>query len=249
MAVARVISEEKGIQHAVWYLLGASVRGVWALITDYYLILCAVSCRKPLIHVIGDSHVKTFTKHKPFVAHHIGAATAHNLKKKDSSTKSNEKLFDLIDRIRKNDIVILLFGEIDCRIHAYYQFMKNNERQTIGEILDMTISNYGEVIEQIRERGVKPCVCSVPPATAVGNEYNFPFYATPEMRSEITRMFNERLEGLCRKNGYTYIDVYSKVSSADGLMLQEYAADKIHLNSKALSHVKTELRGKLGINV
>jgi len=82
----------------------------------------------------------------------------------------------------------------------------------------------------------------------VGNEYNFPFYATPEMRCEITRMFNEKLEAFCEKNDYVYIDVYSKVCDENGLMLKEYAVDKIHLNSKALDFVRMEIHEKLGIS-
>lgn len=248
LAVARVISEGKGLHHAVWYVLCDSIKSLGGLIYSYYLLLYSRTRNKLLIHVIGDSHVKVFRRNLPFVAHHIGAATAYNLKKKNSAINSNEKLFNIISRIGKKDTVILAFGEIDCRIHAYYQFRKNDEKYTISEILDMTVSNYGEVIEQVRALGVNPCVYSVPPATMVGNEYNFPYYATPEMRGEITRMFNEKLKEFCKRNDYVYIDVYSKVCDEKGLMLKEYAADKIHLNSKALDFVKMEINEKLGIS-
>ncbi|MEE8471395.1 MAG: SGNH/GDSL hydrolase family protein [Dehalococcoidia bacterium] len=132
-------------------------------------------------------------------------------------------------------------------MHAYYQFRKNDEKQKISEILDLTLSNYGEVIDEIRRLGINPCVYSVPPTATVGNEYNFPFYATPELRCEITRIFNEKLRELCRQNDYTYIDVYSKASDENGMMLQEYAGDEIHLNSRAVDLVKMELSEKLGI--
>ena len=54
---------------------------------------------------------------------------------------------------------------------------------------------------------------------------------------------------LCRENGYTYVDIYSRVCDKDGLMLPEYAEDKVHLNSKAVNIAKAELRDKLGIAV
>ena len=41
----------------------------------------------------------------PFLAHHLGAATAYNLNKKNSSTKSNEQLFKVINKLGKRDIV------------------------------------------------------------------------------------------------------------------------------------------------
>jgi hypothetical protein len=249
LTVARVIATERGIHRSAWYLLTATVVGIARVINDMYLATYSALARKPLVHVIGDSHSKTFKGSRPFVVHHIGAATAHNLKKKNNSTKSNEKLFDEIDRIRGRDILLLVFGEIDCRIHAYYQFRKNEGEQTISQILDMTISNYGDVMREIRELGMAPCICSVAPATTVGNEYNFLFYASPEVRCEITRMFNEKLAVFCRENGYTYIDIYSRVCDESGLMLPEYAEDKIHLNSRAVSIAKAELRDKLGIAV
>lgn len=249
LTVARVIAGEKGIPRSAWYVLGAGVEGFAWLIVDTGLVLYSTASRKPLVHMIGDSHSKTFRRKLPFVVHHIGAATAHNLKKKDNSTKSNEKLFDTLDRIRKKDVVVLLFGELDCRIHAYRQFRKNEERQTMGQILDLTISNYGEVISQIKDLGMSPCICSVAPATTVGNEHNFPFYASPEVRCEITRTFNGKLEGLCRDNGYVYLDVCTKVCDENGVVLPEYLADDTHLNSDAVNVMRTELSAKLGIRI
>ncbi len=249
LTVARVIAGEQGIHRSVWYVLGAGIEGFAWLIVDIGLVLYSTASRKPLVHVIGDSHSKTFRRKLPFVVHHIGAATAHNLKKKDNSTKSNEKLFDACDKIRKKDVVVLLFGEIDCRIHAYYQFRKNEERQTISQILDMTISNYGEVIGQIRDLGMSPCICSVAPSTAVDNEYNFPFYASPEVRCEITRAFNGKLEEFCRDKGFVYLDVYTKVCDENGVILPEYLADDIHLNGHAVNIMKAELSDKLGIRI
>jgi hypothetical protein len=249
LIVARVIASERGVHRSAWYLLSATAVGIARLINDACLALYSAAARKPLVHVIGDSHSKTFKGNRPFVVHHIGAATAHNLKKKNNSTKSNEKLFDEIERIRRKDVVVLVFGEIDCRIHAYYQFRKNEGEQTISHILDLTVSNYGDVLQEIRELGLSPCICSVAPATTAGNEYNFPYYATPELRCEITRMFNEKLAAFCRENDYVYIDVYSNVCDENGLMLPEYAGDDIHLNTEAVSIARAELREKLGVNI
>jgi hypothetical protein len=222
--------------------LGASV-------VDAYTVLYAKLLNKPLIHVIGDSHVVPFRGSMPFLVHHLGAATAYNLNKKNSSTKSNEKLFKVIDKLSRKDIVMLSFGEIDCRIHIYYQHKKNNERHSISELIDRTISNYGEVMAQLRERGVNFCVYCVSPAANVGNEYKYPFYGTAEIRSQINRMFNEKLGAFCRSNGYKFIDIYDRVSDKDGLMLKEYAGDDIHLNRKAVRLVRGELRDKMGIDV
>ncbi len=220
-----------------------------ASLVDAYTVIFARLLDKPLVHVIGDSHVVPFRGSMPFLAHHLGAATAYNLNKKSSTTKSNEKLFKVIDKLGKKDIVMLSFGEIDCRIHIYYQYKKSNERHSISELTDRTISNYGEVTAQLKQRGVNFCVYCVSPATNVGNEYKYPFYGTVEVRSQINRMFNEKLKTFCEKNGYPFIDIYDRVADKDGLMLKEYASDEIHLNKKAVRLVRKELRDKMGIDV
>lgn len=190
-----------------------------------------------------------FKGYKPFIIHHLGAATAFNLIKKDSNTESNKQLFQIIRRISKKDIVLLTFGEIDCRIHTYYQFKKNNEKYSLDEIIDKTVSNYGAISHQIREKGIKLCICSVSPTTTVGNEYNVPFYASPEIRSHITRKFNEKLQEFCTIHQYPYINIYPKVSDENGIMLKEYAGDQIHLNNKVIPIVRKELNEIIGITV
>ncbi len=220
-----------------------------ASLVDAYTVLYVRLLNKPLIHVIGDSHVVPFRGSMPFLAHHLGAATAYNLIKKNSTTKSSEKLFKVIEKLGKKDIVMLSFGEIDCRIHIYYQHKKGNEADSISELIDRTIANYGEVMAQLKQRGVNFCVYCVSPATNVDNEYKYPFYGTAEVRSRINRMFNEKLGAFCQSKGYKFVDIYDRVADKDGLMLKEYAGDDIHLNKKAVGLVRSELRDKMGIDM
>lgn len=218
------------------------IRSLWI---DFYALIL----NKSVIHVIGDSHADVFRGSMPFQAHRLGAATAYNLIKKSNSTNSNEQLFNVIDKVRKKDIVMLCFGEIDCRIHIYYQHKKSNEKYSIGELIDRTILNYGQVMAQLKDLGVDFCVYCVSPATKVGNQYNYPFYGAPDVRSEITRTYNERLKVFCESNGYRFIDIYEKVSDKDGFMLQEYALDAIHLNKRVVSLVRAEIKRKFAASV
>jgi len=254
--MARAVSKEKGRPYFYIYIILSAISPIKngltnfrVFLVDAFTVLYARALNKPLIHVIGDSHVVPFLGSMPFLAHHLGAATAYNLNRKNSTTKSNEQLFKVIDKLGKKDIVMLCFGEIDCRIHIYYQHKKSNEKYSIGELIDRTISNYGQVMAQLKERRVNFCVYCVSPATKVGNEYKYPFYGTPEIRSLINRMFNEKLRAFCEKKGYAFIDIYDRVADKDGLMLKEYSGDEIHLNKKAVGLVRAEIRTKLGINV
>ncbi len=254
--MAKEVSKEKGRHYFVIYIMlwvispiQNGLRSFSVFLVDSFTVLYARALSKPLVHVIGDSHVIPFRGNMPFLAHHLGAATAYNLIKKDSSTRANEKLFNIVGKLGQKDKVILLFGEIDCRIHIYYQHKKSEGKLPIDELIDRTISNYGEVMAQLKQRGVSFCVHSISPATEVGNEYKYPFYGTPGIRSRINRMFNEKLKLFCDKNGYIFIDIYERVADKNGLMLKEYAGDDIHLNKKAVKLVRLELRDKLGVQL
>lgn len=254
--MAKEVSKEKGRHYFFIYIILWAIssirnglRNLWIFLVDSFTVLYARTLGKPLIHVVGDSHVTPFRGSMPFLVHHLGATTAHNLNKRNSTTNSHEKMSRVIEKVGEKDIVMLCFGEIDCRIHIYYQHKKSNEKHSINELIDRTISNYGHVMAQLKECGTNFCVYCVSPATKVENEYKYPFYGTPEIRTQINRTFNARLRAFCETNGYKFIDIYDKVADKDGLMLQEYAGDEIHLNKKAVALVRAELKEKLGIDI
>lgn len=198
---------------------------------------------KPLIHVIGDSHVHAFEGNRLFYVHHIGMPTAYNLKNKDSTTNSNKKLFAIINKLNtKLDRVIMVFGEIDCRIHIYNQYKKSNKKVTLSKLIERTISSYGEVLDQLACKGVTFFVCSVPPAAKQKNVYKYPHSAPPKIRSRINKEFNEKLKKFCRNRGYGYIDIYQKVHDKNGFILKKYSVDEIHLNYKIQKFVEKWLK-------
>lgn len=240
---SKEISRKEGIYYLIWYGLEKIMSCVKIDLYDkchfLFWFLYSRLLNKPLIHVIGDSHTGSFKRSKLFVVHYIGPATAYNLKKNKSTTNSKKKLFTIIDKIkRKRDFVMLVFGEIDCRIHIYNQYKKNNGRLTIIELIDKTISNYGYVLEQLNHMGITFFIYGISPASKQGNVYGYPFYAPAEIRSEIYREFNERLKKFCKKNGYRYMDIYLKVSDKNGFTLEEYANGDVHLNSKVKKFVR-----------
>jgi len=204
---------------------------------------------KSLLHVIGDSHAISFEGDPLFVWHHLGPATAHNLKNKNSKTGSNIKLFTIINNlISKKDIVILNFGEIDCRIHIYYQYHKNKKKISISKLIENTISNYGEVLNKVKKKNINFFVLSIAPASNQDNFYDYPFYGSKEIRSKIHKEFNEKLKRYCKIKNYNFIDIYPKVSDKKGLILKKYKRDEIHLNKNILPLVKKELR-EHGVNL
>ncbi len=234
----------KRLRSASMRLLGDAQR-VWISLSDglYHLFLTARSrmLGKRLIHVIGDSHARSFRR-SGFVVHHIGPATAYNLCKENSSTRAGAKLFSLAQHIRRSrGIIVLTFGEIDCRIHIYYQYCKQGHCRSLEELIDRTVEAYGTALNRLAEQGVTFFVCGVTPTARQDNRYGYPAYGSPEIRSHITRSFNTRLRAFCRDHDYPFLDIYSATSDDRGFIAREYDADGVHLNRKLAGLVTTLL--------
>jgi hypothetical protein len=192
--------------------------------------------RKPAVHVIGDSHTGIFRRKKPFIVHWLGPATAHNLKSPKSTTMSYKKLKGILNHlIAEGDMVLLLFGEVDCRIHIYNRYVLSGGSRTLEEVVDDTVNRYGEVLDEINKMGIDFHVGCVTPGGTEGNVFGVPNYPPPEMRPVINRVFNERLQHYCCAHGYSFIDVYSAVVDEEGFIKTEYRSqDGTHLNDKGV---------------
>ncbi|MBE0481467.1 MAG: SGNH/GDSL hydrolase family protein [Dehalococcoidia bacterium] len=249
LTIARAILKTRGPGAAFWYLTGYRIKRIGRPLLEACFIIEARLRQRPVIHAIGDSHVKTYRGKRPFVVHHLGAATAHNLANASSTTGSNRKLLRALEVVSPRDAVLLLAGEIDCRIHIYYQFMKRGESKSLDDLVEETVINYGRVLEMLRDKGFRFAVHGVPPATKARNEYRYPFYATPEAHSRISSSFNAKMRSYCEERGYAYIDVHSRCSDSDGFMMPEYAADEIHLNRRVVDFVRAEIEAKLGLGI
>ncbi|HOW27906.1 MAG TPA: SGNH/GDSL hydrolase family protein [Elusimicrobiota bacterium] len=196
-----------------------------------YWTVYSILFQKPLLYAIGDSHVLTFKRCPRFIVYHLGPATAHNLGKPGNTTRSRERLFDLLRRLnRRNGLIMLMFGEIDCRIHFYNQYMKHEKKHPLSQFIDDTISKYMGVLGEVQQLGIDFFVCGIPPAGRQGNAYGYIHYADPQTRSLIYREFNEKLEHACAGRGIRYLNIYSKTAGPDGFTRAEYLSDDdVHL--------------------
>lgn len=192
----------------------------------------------PTIHVIGDSHTGLFSGSSLFTVHHIGPATAYNLGKENSSNKSLDKLLAVLNNIEKTSVVLLVFGEIDCRIHIYRQYKKNQEINSISELIDKTILNYGMTISEFKKRRYNLAIVGIVPVGTEENIYGYDYYASREIRSKIYREFNLKLRSFCIYSNLKYLDIYGATSDDMGYMLPEYTDDGVHLNSKILPFIE-----------
>ena len=197
------------------------------------------------VHVIGDSHTLAF-QDCILKVHYIGAVTAYNLVNENSSSKGREKLFKVINSLKKGEIVLLVFGEIDVRIHIYNQYMKKKKKISIEKLVNNVVRNYGQVIEEIKEKDLRVCVYNIVPPGPLGNIYHYPHYAKWELRLKITQMMNKQLQDFCRKNGIFFVDIFDQVInqekvSGTSFRKGEYIFDDVHLNDQVTKLVITAL--------
>src|SRR4030065_332176 len=177
----------------------------WLCLYNIGLVLKAKLFNRAIIHVIGDSHVRPFVFRNPFLVHHISQATAYNLNKENSFSQSKRYLNSFLPKInRKRDVVLLVFGEIDARVHIYYQYAKRGGKLSIEELVDVTVERYGETIKRLQRDGFAVCVHGIPPAARKNFVSDLPFLGTPEQRSDICSMFSNKLGEFCQQNGIPY---------------------------------------------
>jgi hypothetical protein len=211
----------------------------WLCLYNIGLVLRAKSFNRAIIHVIGDSHAKPFVFRSPFLVHHISQATAYNLDKDDSFSQSKGYLNSFLPEVNKDrDVLLLVFGEIDARVHIYSQYRKNNGKISIERIIEATAGKYGETIRRLKDDGFAVCVHGIPPAARENFVSSLPFLGTPKQRSGISSMFNKKLGEFCRQNSIPYIDVQSVSADENGFMKKQYVAGGVHLNGKIVPFVK-----------
>lgn len=219
--------------------------------------------RTPCIYVLGDSHVGPFLKRsppwalfttskrsvtgRPFIVHWLGPATAFNLPNPRSTTRANERVLNIMRYlVRDDDIVFLIFGEIDCRAHIYDQYVRHGRQISMIELIDRTIDQYGLMLRRLESMVINFYVISVAPGVRQGNLFHLPNDPPPEKRSWINRTFIERLSSYCKREGYKFIDVYSHVVDDEGFVPAQYESkDSSHLNADAIKFFEERLENDM----
>lgn len=212
------------------------------------------------LHCIGDSHTSFFTGYNmiqreypcvgksvvtKITTYRIGAPLAYNLCEKKSKSQSREKLFEIINKLDcKKDLILLSFGEIDCRAHL----KKHAEKRDISllEIVHECLQRYLIVIKEIQQKGFKVVVWNAIP-TAMGLEDNlseYPYYGNYLERNNLCILFNEELRKYSIEFNFFYLGTYEKIINKKLITNDKYYFDKVHLSSKLLPLVLKKVKNK-----
>ena len=176
-----------------------------------------------MLHVIGDSHSLCYADVDDTTIHWLGAATAHNLWKKNKVIQ---------EFLNPEDTFWFSFGEIDCRIQVYYQSMLTGVPEYV--IINNTVACYTNYLFTLRDKA-DISILAVPPQGFEENTYNYSYYASREHRQEITDDFNMKLESEAHRIGVKFIDIwYEKADFRRSLWKYAYFKDD-------LCHIRNEI--------
>ena len=208
----------------------------------------------PIVHVVGDSHVCFFSGIEPiahpwpepsedriglFRTHWLGPATAYNLPDLGTTVRAREKLLSVLayGPVEPRGLVMLSFGEIDCRFHLLKQ--AETQRREVDELVRECVQRYSGVAREIQGFGFRPLVWNVVPSgqprTSEETHSEFPHWGTVEERNAVTRLFNDECAAALAASGIPFVSIFDDLLGPDGLPLRDaYYMDAVHLSQKAM---------------
>jgi len=138
----------------------------------------------------------------------------------------------------ENDIIIISYGEVDCRCHIQRQINNGKEEDNIiNELVDkyfLTIRN------NIIGKSKIIIVGIIPPTKQNDYEilhgpvlHEFPFVGKDEDRVRYTNKVNNKLEEYSNKNNYIYFNPYAHYAREDGTLKHELSDTTVHLGDNS----------------
>jgi hypothetical protein len=175
------------------------------------------------VHVLGDSHTEVFSfmQYFPFYAWHmdlevctVHGATASGLANPNSKTNAKVSFENYCDLyVKKDDIVLLELGEVDCGFAIWYRAEKKTMK--IQEQLDMALENYFKLIERVAKKcDNKVIICSTILPTIMDSQdfgeianLRTEVKATQREGTELTLRFNAYLKNFAESSGFYFLNL------------------------------------------
>jgi hypothetical protein len=188
-----------------------------------------------MIYIYGDSHAMLS----------FNGLTLENINKSHSNItmfrvgRDNTIInFDNNQVLSKNDVTIIVYGEIDCRCHIQKQInLGKNEDDVINEL----VTNYFNTLKNnLKYDNIKIIVGIIPQSKQSDYEdingpitHEFPFVGKDEDRIRYTNKMNQLIENMCVINNYIYFNPYSYYTRDDGTLKYELSDSTVHLKDNS----------------
>jgi hypothetical protein len=124
-----------------------------------------------------------------------------------------EKRKDIFDKIlsntNKTDILMFMFGEVDCRYKIKSQMLKNNS--TIEDEVKNVVDRYFEFIRTYNINHNRKIIIWGPHPQHTSPTHCYIDCFDSEERNTITKIFNQQLESLAKKENYLFISIFNQL--------------------------------------
>lgn len=190
-----------------------------------------------MIYVIGNSHVNFFTNAHPgtelfktdqFVSYNFFACTAYKFWEKHFFEMLN--VFDMLKVKRDTDYILMVAGEVDCRVHI----PKQADIQGISdeEAVRLCLEKFFPCLMDLKARGFRPIGWGSHPSANLppSDVEDMPIYGDVYRRNRIGKMWGEQLKSLCDRYDIPFVSIFDDLLNEDGTTKTEYFMDYCHLN-------------------
>jgi hypothetical protein len=191
-----------------------------------------------MIFIYGDSHAYNSFKGLKYDHRncHQNAITMFRIGRDNIIINFNK------DDIRENDILVLCYGEVDCRCHVQRQINTGrNEDDVIHELVSSYYQTIVNNINTIANKNVKIIMVGVIPPTKQSDYeslhgpilHDFPFVGSDEDRVRYTDKVNKKIEELAKERNFTYFNPYLYYTRKDGTLRYELSDYIVHLGNNS----------------
>jgi hypothetical protein len=192
-----------------------------------------------MIYTFGNSHSHLFTGSAPstfgigeirnpyFTSISLGPTIAYNFYE-----NHHNNLLNWVNKLninKENDFIMLVVGEVDCRVHLPRQVILQN--RSIDEIVKECIDRFFRVYIDLKNKGYKVIGWGGHPSTTSGPSENpsEPIVGDCIFRNSISLSWDKHLETLCLKNKIPYITIIKDLINDNNLTDMDYFMDYCHL--------------------
>jgi hypothetical protein len=189
-----------------------------------------------MIHIYGDSHAfNSFKGIKlDYKDKHCPSITMFRIGRDNIIIN-----FDETDIRSSNELIIISYGEVDCRCHIHRQIASGKDED---HIIDELVNNYFiTIIRNVPTYCKIMIVGVIPPSKQDDYEsingpvlHEFPFVGTDEDRVRYTRKVNNKIEELSLLYNYIYFNPYAYYTRDDGTLKYELSDKSVHLGDNTV---------------
>lgn len=185
---------------------------------------------KKRIVAFGDSHSAVFSNIENVDVVHVGPATAHNIARANSTTQAREKILAHLETCSSLDTAVLLvFGEIDCRMHILK--VASSLEVTMQQAVQVTVERYCVFLQSIVAMGYTVLIYG-PAGSGSGWNSSFPSVGREQDRNIVIHHFNSLLAENCLRLGVAFVSIDDLViNKGSWLTRAGFLDDGCHLNN------------------